>query len=510
MPSDTRNITMASQQIQIAETIRAMKIAFKRKADDSDSDTEIQAPTNRGYKLQRGAKYVREGRLLNGSGSGKVPWKQKVEHAGYTRYTIATNPPLYDIDGDPFDPTVSDDDREAEPVEEDAFGSVQLEYLLRPLTSAAELPDHPSLSLAYKSKALTQMANEAQEMLRREEALLWKAKRLLRRLWGDRDWVAGEAFETEEDEAMLVGDEPGVVSAVPSVREDGLEVGTELVGMGNAEQDLDQADGVEAMDMALQQAAADAEQESRDAAATVASKGDDAPPASVKIGRIGSPSPDQQDPKDPAPEYDAQNQPTEQQTHLDEVNGEAEADAEASDDPSTNGNGNGNMHSMTTRARARSPRHSPSPTPSDSASIPAINPWFLVPPSSLVDSNLGLPATEAEETRRVLIQYTQKQEQVVRQLRSLYSGLAKADRLRNDVWRACRAEGHVKPDGKGNVVTEMSDGEDWVDVEALGLRPNDLKSLGGGVWGLEKGKDEVEDVEEEGRRGGRRRRVARM
>jgi hypothetical protein len=37
-----------------------------------------------------------------------------------------------------------------------------------------------------------------------------------------------------------------------------------------------------------------------------------------------------------------------------------------------------------------------------------------------------------------------------------------------------------------------------------------LKNLGGGVWGLEKGKDEVEDVEEEGRRGGRRRRVHRM
>ena len=77
------------------------------------------------------------------------------------------------------------------------------------------------------------------------------------------------------------------------------------------------------------------------------------------------------------------------------------------------------------------------------------------------------------------------------------------------MFNACRAEGHVKIDQKGMVVTEMSDGEDWVDVEALGLRSSDLKFVGG-VLGLEKGKDEVEDVEEEGRRGGRRRRVHRM
>jgi len=59
--------------------------------------------------------------------------------------------------------------------------------------------------------------------------------------------------------------------------------------------------------------------------------------------------------------------------------------------------------------------------------------------------------------------------------------------------------------------TEMSDGEDWVDIEGLGLGKADVKMQKDGNYGLEKGKDEVEDVEEEGRRvGGRRRRVARM
>lgn len=100
--------------------------------------------------------------------------------------------------------------------------------------------------------------------------------------------------------------------------------------------------------------------------------------------------------------------------------------------------------------------------------------------------------------------YVQKQENIVRQLSTLYDGLQRADRLRWETYRACKAEGHMVPDGKGGVVTEMSDGEDWYDAEDWGLTARDLKD-----GKLEKGKDEVEDVaEEEGRRvGGRRRRV---
>lgn len=60
---------------------------------------------------------------------------------------------------------------------------------------------------------------------------------------------------------------------------------------------------------------------------------------------------------------------------------------------------------------------------------------------------------------------------------------------------------------RGEWVTEMSDGEDWYDVEQWGLQVGrELNEQGG----LEKGKDEVEDVEEEGRRGVRKRRVQRV
>jgi hypothetical protein len=494
---------MASQQVQFAETIRAMKIALKRKADDSDSDTEIQAHTNRGHKLQRAAKYMHEGRRLTDLG---LAYRKKVEHAGYTRYTIARNPPLYDADGDPFDPTVSDDEREAEPIEEDAFGSVQLEYLLRPLTAASELPDHPSLSVPYKSKALTQMAAEAQQMLRREENLLWKAKRLLRRFRGDADWVPGEAFEMEQDDMMLLPNDrsaEGAESAVPSVQEGMMDIVGDSNGLENGDQEatgVDQMDGVDAMHMALQQAAAEAEKTAREAEAAAATTEQRHAENSADTHKNAEEEQSKAlgtDPTTLAAEVDAQNNTNDQQ--------------EAASEHTSNSGKDTTKHAMTTRARARSPQisRSPSPTPSDSASV-GIHPWFLVPPTSLPEPNLGLPANEAEETRRLLILYTQKQEQVVRNLSMLYTGLAKADRLRRNVLNACRAEGHVRADGKGGVVTEMSDGEDWYDVEALGLDRGSLKNLGGGVWGLEKGKDEVEDVEEEGRRGGRRRRVHRM
>ena len=495
---------MASQQVQFAETIRAMKIAMKRKADDSDSDTEIQAHTNRGHKLQRAAKYAHEGRRLTDLG---LAYRKKVEHAGYTRYTIARNPPLYDADGDPFDPTVSDDEREAEPIEEDAFGSVQLEYLLRPLTAAAELPDHPSLSVPYKSKALTQMAAEAQQMLRREENLLWKAKRLLRRFRGDADWVPGEAFEMEQDDIMLLPNDrsaEGAESAVASVQEGVMDIVGDPNGLENGDQEatgVDQMDGVDAMDMVLQQAAAEAEKTARAAEAAAATTEqmhaeNSVPDADTLAEEEQSQAPGT-DTTTLAAETDTQNMTNDQQ--------------EAASEHTSNSGKDTTKHAMTTRARARSPQisRSPSATPSDSASI-GIHPWFLVQSTSLPDPNLGLPANEAEETRRLLILYTQKQEQVVRNLSTLYTGLAKADRLRRNVLNACRAEGHVRPDGKGGAVTEMSDGEDWYDVEALGLDRGSLKNLGAGIWGLEKGKDEVEDVEEEGRRGGRRRRVHRM
>lgn len=395
-------------------------------------------------------------------------------------------------------------------IRDNPFGEVQLEHLLRPLTAASELPDHPSLSVPYKSKALTQMAEQAQQMMRREREILWRAKRLLRRFRGDADWVPCETFETEQDEVILLpqtdggdatgGEDEVMQSAVSSVATEAMDVTDTNGKITVAEpQTLDpegrEENGVEALDMAIQQAAVEAAKTEAEVESIKQTTEQTEPNGNLDIAQNDSTAELPQPLENPALDLSA-----------------AEA---ASERTSNSGKDTTNVHAMTTRARRpRSPAHSEgrvSPTPSDSASIPAIHPWFLFPSVAQPDRDLGLPAPEAEETRRMLLLYVQKQEHVVRQLSTLSDGLLKADRMRREVYLACKAEGHVKDDGRGNMITEMSDGEDWYDPADWGLTERDLKIGRDGRLGLEKGRDEVEEVgEEEARRGGRRRRVNRM
>ena len=125
---------------------------------------------------------------------------------------------------------------------------------------------------------------------------------------------------------------------------------------------------------------------------------------------------------------------------------------------------------MRTRAQAQatsdksasSHTRSPSPTP---WVPPIIHPLFLTPESARLDRDFGLPLHEAEDMRRLLTAYVQKQEEVVRGAEKLSEGLLRAERMRQTVFKWCKAEGHTG---------EMSDGEDWYDKEEWGLE-EDLK-----------------------------------
>ncbi|KAF2768016.1 hypothetical protein EJ03DRAFT_375725 [Teratosphaeria nubilosa] len=501
---------MSTQQIVIAETIRAMKQRVRREralsppssSDSEDDMDDLHTFTNRGHKLRKSAQYAHAGRL--DSTGGQAAYKRKVTHAGHERYIIKKKPKLYDEDGDVIDPadipSDADDDEHAygEPIEADPFGDVRLEDLLRPLTSAAELPDHPSLSVAYTNQALTKMVMEAAHMVRQERAALWKAKRLLMRFRGDGAWMGLEKFETEQDHRLLdrEDDADGYTSAVPSIVE------TEAPAEN---------------DMALEQDASGSKERTQG----------DAMEGVVTRDHVAGNSLEQRDGRKETNTVQSHRQGTHARAAADTNGISADAgidsireqipnptvadiamrDKDDDDEQSNSGsNPSAPSHAMTTRARARSPQPpaSPSPSPSDSASVPTVHPWFQLPPGSMPDRDLGLPPMEAEETRKLLLLYVQKQENIVRQLETLYDGLQKTDRLRNEVYRACKAEAHMVPDGKGGVVTEMSDGEDWYDPDDWNLGPKDLKE-----GKLEKGKDEVEDLaEEEGRRvGNRRRRV---
>jgi len=125
-------------------------------------------------------------------------------------------------------------------------------------------------------------------------------------------------------------------------------------------------------------------------------------------------------------------------------------------------------------------------------SLPTPHPLFLVPDSTRPDPNYGLPPNEAEDTRRLLWSYIQKQEETVRGFEHMLESLLRACRMKEDVLEWCKAEGHVG---------EMSDGEDWYDHEKWGLAEGE---------DLKKGadEDEIEAVDESratGKRGRGRR-----
>lgn len=135
-----------------------------------------------------------------------------------------------------------------------------------------------------------------------------------------------------------------------------------------------------------------------------------------------------------------------------------------------------NPKRMTTRALANS-------TTSEEAQLP-IHPFFIAP------SPRPLPPSShpEEDPLGMLLSYTSKQAEIVRQWHELHEGLLQTLRFSQNVMKWSKAEGHVG---------EMSDNEDWVDLEEWGLKPDELK----------KGKDEdeeVQTVEGTGRRGGRR------
>lgn len=105
-----------------------------------------------------------------------------------------------------------------------------------------------------------------------------------------------------------------------------------------------------------------------------------------------------------------------------------------------------------------------------------VHPLFLPPASSVMDRNLALPDYEAEDVRRLLALYVQKQEEVCRGAQKLHHGLLKAEQLRKNVLHWSKAEAHCGPN------RDLSDGEDWYDKDEWGLTED-----------LKKGQDEEEE-----------------
>jgi hypothetical protein len=379
--------------------------------------------------------------------------------------------------------------------------------LLAPLTAAPDLPDHPTLSKPFTSKTLTELTRHAGEMVQKEKASLWRIKHLLTRLSGDNTWIPCESVETGNDIVLFNDDRDrnrATQLGKPAVKDEGDHLSTGTLMSDDAE-----ANGLLVAADRTAEAALDPEKDTvggppvdGDVAMTSidepinadeAVKGP-AEPADVPMLKDGlegdsakadgdksagleavvesSLDIDQATEPLAAPKPDAVTEALAQVSEAVEVvDPEGAEDQEEFPAP----------HRMRTRAQAQAASDNTatsrtrSITP-ESSNESFIHPYFLAPSSSHLDRDVGLPQHEAEETRRLLQLYIQKQEEVCRGAQRVYEGLLRADRYRHLVMKWAKAEAHV------GVNRDMSDGEDWYDKEEWGLEED-----------LKKGQDEEEE-----------------
>ncbi|KAM7224104.1 hypothetical protein V8F06_000577 [Rhypophila decipiens] len=459
------------QQALIIETVAAIKKALKRKAYESDSDSSIDQSTNRGNKLKRRARFVSHGRI--GPSLDSAAYKEVGELAGHHRSIIHHNPPLIDEDGYDLD---SDDNEErvqevfASAREDNPYSSIHLERLLAPLTAVTDLPTHPTLSRPFTSRALTELVDQARNLMQKENAALWKVKPLLTKLVGDNTWAPCGMMIDENDHELFTDTTRFLMrpAAGPgsrtlgqsSLRETMVKDNTEIVQQppngGTKENERNIADGElpaggETTDEILKTRPETAQPNDDDHAVN----GNGGPSNLEQEGDSGD-----------------RHRPHKQ------TNGTG--DVEMDERPPDVGTNEPQQHAdyPSNHSNDHSARHINGDIPASLELLEQhfIHPLYLAPRAAHPDRDLGLPEQEADDVRRILQLFILKQEEVCRGTKKLYEGLLKADRLRKTVLQWSKAEAHCGPN------RDMSDGEDWYDKEEWGLEED-----------LKKGEDEVEE-----------------
>ncbi|KAK7407934.1 hypothetical protein QQX98_009896 [Neonectria punicea] len=516
---------MATQQVLFSETIAGMKKAFKRKAygmvlpdatsrrrttdlrraAESDSDSEIENYSNRGHKLKKRARFAHKGQLVPTDGPSsyrQVPFAvmmsgsrpvlltetKYVEYAGVRRPILHRNPPLIDDEGYEID---SDDDAdrlheaETHASEINPYANIQLEHLLAPLTSSTGLPTHQTLSKPFTSKTLTKLVDQSCDNMRKENRSLWQVRHLLTSLCGDYTWVPCKMMVRPSDIDLFTDDHvarhllslsrthaPGPQEVMPpaSINGDthvpnGIETGHHL---GSAEAlQLSDKGATEEADVSMVDADIPGQNGSRSEQETIQNgetNGSGLTPAMKQEDSEGKSGSVRGDKKSEHHVNDAVNQ---------KPGGDKGSGATS---PALLGEADVNAVSDARHLKGLSNGVPDGTIPPRGLEHFFVHPMFIAPPGTKPDRDVGLPEQEAEDIRRLLALYVQKQEEVCRGAKKLFLGLLRADKLRKDVLHWSKAEAHSGPN------RDMSDGEDWYDMEEWGLTED-----------LKKGQDEEEE-----------------
>ncbi|KAL2132934.1 hypothetical protein VTI74DRAFT_3155 [Chaetomium olivicolor] len=478
------------QQAMIMETILGLRRSLKRRAYESDSDSSIDHNTNRGNKLKKRARFVRQGRLA--SSMGPAAYKEVEELCGYQRAIINRNPPLIDEDG--YDIESDDDEGQvqaalASAMEDNPYSSIRLEQILAPLTSVTDLPSHPTLSRPFTSRALDELIEQGRNLMQKENKALWKAKPLLTKLVGDNTWApCGLMTEPDDRDAVLFTDTVSFFNRPTRQIATGAAAVPEVNG-GNEARD-NNSTGLP--QQGTEQEAPEAQPTARSESSTERDKGPagNAPDRETLPDALGNTNGEGEPggssaAESPNKEAQANGNPSQGEDKDGQADGPpsspnvtGDRDVEMMEAPRDGPNTADGRHAPIPAAGSVIPPpniHAASPVP-DAFEEPFIHPLFRLPPAAHPDRDLGLPEQEAEEVRRLLLLYVQKQEEICRGTKKLYEGLLRAERLRRTVWQWSKAEAHCGPN------RDMSDGEDWYDKEEWGLTED-----------LKKGEDEVEE-----------------
>ncbi|KAI1424039.1 RXT2-like protein [Xylaria sp. FL1777] len=481
---------MASQHVIFAETIAAMKKARKRRAYESDSDSEVEYHGNRGHKLKRRARFTHEGQLV--APSGPEVYREIVNHAGYQRAIISRNPPLIDDEGYEID---SDDDEEHildamnNAAEFNPYANIRLENVLAPLTAVTDLPTHQTLSRPYTSKTLTELTKQSCSIMHKENAALWKIKNLQTKLVGDHNWVPCELMVGPNDIELFNDD------YIDHTR--GSLKSANSILMLEHTQNEDKPNGYSTVNgdgqlLKLHESQHDLSN-SRKADVAMA----DAPPQSNEVTIAQDLSSNEKrnmnqtsqrgnkdDENDRPMPKEADTQPQSNGHVI--IRGETLAsESLVTNGQTTNGSTvpgdferakSQTIHLNETNRRTANEMSRRVSVISDSTNDLPIHPMFIPPRSARPDRDLGIPEGEAEDMRRVFQLFVQKQEEVCRGVKRLYEGLLRAERMRKTVLQWSKYEAHVGSN------RDMSDGEDWYDKEEWGFEED-----------LKKGQDEEED-----------------
>ena len=334
--------------------------------------------------------------------------------------------------------------------------------ILKPLTTASNLEHHPSLSQPYKSQVLANMTRDVCTMLHKERGTLMELKTLLTTLRGDHNWIPGGSVYSDGDlDLFAVSIKPEDVGKVLNNNGKPISVNGQL-NSDKSYRDASNGDRDVMEDVGAKMIGA------LDTPLPTNRKGEDQTTLNLQT-QHASTTQDLSDPPEGYRTWEAAEklaslrESTSTEINLQRTNAsgvdQPDGKGTGSTTPVTNASSQSRMltrHQAQAQATAVASNSNP-----PSTIYPQLpSPLFVLPPKALPDRNFGLPDLEAEELRRVLTAVVQKQEEIVRGTEQLYEGLLRAKRMKEAIWRWCRAEAHID---------EMSDGEDWVDLEEWGL-----------------------------------------